>query len=261
MSKIKSVIFFLFLFAVSTYGQENQNQSNQITVLGSVELKEVADQAYFTFSVKGVGPSFRRAVEDANIKVKAITNRLHRLGVAADKLSTSKFYSGENWGNKAILSHKRDYRADLITEVTVDSLKIMDSILYTISEGELENISSISFSLKDELGLRRKARIAAAHKAREKAEDIAAALGVTLGRVINIEETQPTKVGPKVPQDSRLSFYAMSKIYSSSYNPFNPPSAPEITKEQGVYESQGSGVFAQTISITSQVQVSFEIKF
>jgi uncharacterized protein YggE len=259
MSRIKSVIFFLFLFTASTYSQEIQNQSNQITVLGSVELKEAADQASFTFSVKGVGPSLRRAVEDANIKVKTITNRLRRLGVVTDKISTSQFYSGENLDDKSFWTSKRDYRAVLVAQVTVDSLKIMDSILYTISEGELEGISNISFSLKDELGYRRKARIAATLKAKEKAEDITAALGVTLGRVLNIEEKQPTLVVSKVPQDSRLGFYPMSK-YPYSNNPFNPPSSPEFTQKQEVYESQGSGVFAQTISITSQVQVTFEIK-
>ncbi len=153
MNRNRSIIFILFLFVASIHGQENQNQSNQITVLGSVELKEVADQASFTFSVKGVGHSLRQAVEDANIKVKTITNRLRRLGVVTDKISTSQFYSGENLGDKAFWTSKRDYKAVLVTQVTVDSLKIMDSILYTISEGELEGISNISFSLKDELWL------------------------------------------------------------------------------------------------------------
>jgi uncharacterized protein YggE len=243
---------------VPSQGQEIQNKNNQITVLGSVELKEVADQASFTFSVKGVGSTLRLAVGDANIKVKAITDKLLKIHIPANKIATSQFYSGENYGDQSFWSSKRDYRAVLVTLVTIDSLRMMDSILYTVSEGEIENISDITFALKDELGLRRKARTAAALKAKEKAEDIANALRVTLGQVVFVEETEPTRVGQRQNQVLMRGAYAMAE--RNYPNPYNPPSYSFVPEQPEVDESRGSGFFAQTISVTSQVRATFEIK-
>lgn len=252
-----SVSLFLFIFVVvASHSQEIQSKNNQITVLGSVELKEVADQASFSFSVKGVGSSLRFAVEDA--KVKAITDKLLQLHVPSNKIATSQFYSGENYGDKSFWSSKRDYRAVLVTLVTIDSLRMMDPVLYTISEGELENVSDITFGLKDELSVRRKARVADALKAKEKAEDIANGLGLTLGQVMSVEETEPTKVGQKQNQAFIRGVYLLAE--RNYPNPFNPSSIPLIPEQPVVDESRGSGFFAQTISITSQVRVSFEIK-
>lgn len=248
----------LSLVAAASHSQEIQSKNNQITVLGSVELKEVADQASFTFSVKGVGPSLRSAVRDANVKVKAITDKLLHLGVPSNKIATSQFFSGENYGDKSFWSSKRDYRAILVTLVTTDSIAMMDSLLYTTSEGDIETVSDVTFGLKDELGLRRKARVAAALKAREKAEDIAKAFGVALGQVLTVEETEPTKVGQMEKQAFlRGNYMAMERNYAS---PFNPPSVSFAPEQPAVDESRGSGLFAQTISITSQVRATFELK-
>lgn len=253
-----SILLFMSL-ALSSYAQESQLKENQISVLGAVELKEVADQASFTFSVKGVGETLRLAVEDANAKVKAVTDKLLKLGVPSSKIATSQFYSGENYGDKSFWSSKRDYQAVLTTLVTVDSIGLVESVLFALSEGEISNVSNVSFGLKDELGMRRKARIAATLKAKEKAQDITGALGVTLGRVLSIEETKPTRViQPQAQQVRRFGYVPIDYNVSS---PFNPSSVVTLSGElPQVDESSGSGIFAQTISVTSEVTVIFEIK-
>jgi uncharacterized protein YggE len=229
--------------------QDHQSTANQITVLGSVELKEIADQASFTFSTKGVGPSLRLAVEDASTKMKAVTDRLLQLGIPSRNISTSRFYSGENYGDKAFLSSSRDFQATLSALVKVDSLPLLESVLYAISESDVQNLSSIGFSLNDESGARRRARIGAALKAKEKAGDIAKALGVVPGRLLSIEETDPTRV--------------FSQQVAQNYpNPFNPSTNQMQFLRGGVTvdESAGSAFFAQTVTVTSQVRAIFEIE-
>ena len=215
-----------------------------------MELKEVADQASFTFAVKGVGPILRLAVEDANKRVTAIVERLRGLGIPVQDISTSRFYSGENIVNKAFLSSSRDYQATLTTLVKVDSLALLDSVLYAVTESEIKNMSSISFSLKNELDIRRQARIEAAKKAQEKAEDITKALGVVLEKAVSIEETAPTRV------------YSQQVSQSVYLNPFNPSTNQMVPAERipAMDETIGSGLFAQTIFVTSEVRVVFEIK-
>jgi len=241
----------LILVYGTLFAQEKEQKTNYISVQGSVELKEIANQATLNFSVKGVGASLRQAVENADKNTKIVTNKLIALGIKEKNIATSSFFSGENYGDKQFLSSNRDYQASITTIIKVDSLKLLQPVIFAISESDVQNMSQITFSLKDEVGFKRKARIEAVLKAREKAEDMTKALDVTLGKVISIDEIQPSQ---------NISMNASSpagrtKIYGVS--PFNAVVGYQVG---AVDESIGTGFFAQTISITSQVFVVFEIK-
>jgi uncharacterized protein YggE len=225
------------------YSQLLEQKTNYISVQGSVELKEIADQASLSFNVRGVGASLRQAVENADKTTKTITDKLIALGVKDKDISTSSFFSGENRGDKAFLSSSRDYQANISTMIKVDSLKLLQPVLFAISESNVQNISQITFSLKDEVSFRKRARVEAALKAREKAEDIGKALNVIVGKAITIDEFPPSQTN------------AMVRGINASYNTISVSGL-----QMGVDESIGSGFFAQTISVTSQVYVTFELK-
>lgn len=192
---MKKLIIFMVLLGINgfVFAQQLEVKQNQITVLGSVVLNEIADQASLSFRVKGVGENLRQAVENAMTKTKDLTDKLLGLGIKKNNISTSDFTSGENYGDKAFLSSSRDYQAVIVTMIKTDSLPLIQPVLFILSESKVESISSILFSRKDELDLRRRARIEAGLKAKEKAVDIAKALGVKVGKVMLIEEVQPTQ--------------------------------------------------------------------
>jgi uncharacterized protein YggE len=250
MKKIKLTFLIIFSLSISCFAQNSELY--QITVLGSVELKEIADEASFYFTVKGVGENLRQAVEDAENKTKIISEKLFKLGIKTNNLSTSNFLSGENYGDKAFLSSSRDYRATIVTKINIDSLQLLQPLLFTVSESDVEKLSNITFSYKDELGLRRRARIEAGLKAKEKAQDIAQALGIIVGRVLLIEEVRPTQSSSNNEQES---FHFRSQFP----NPFNPVTNFRSGRLE-VDETIGSGFFAQTVSVTSQVKVTFAIE-
>lgn len=242
------ILFFAFLYH-STFAQNIEAKSNQISVFGTVELKATADLASFYLSVKGVGATLRQAVESADKKTKNITDKLAALGIRHQNISTSQFYSGENSGDRAFLSSSRDFKATITTLVKIDSLDLLQPALFLVSEEQAESLSDISFSLKNEFELRRRARVEAAIKAKEKAEDLAKSLGVILGKPISVEEI------PTQSPFSNSSFLFRGGRVSPT--PFNS----STTQEAGtVDDSKGSGFFAQLMSVTSQVRVVFEIK-
>jgi len=238
--KTISILIGIFL-SQSLVAQVSETKLNQFSVVGSVELKEKADQASVSFSIKGVGPTLRQAVESANKKTKDLTDKLRASGIGDGSISTSQFYSSENFGDKAFLSSSRDYQATITTLVKIDSLKLLQPTIFTISEAEVDNLSRISFSLKDDVGFRRRARTEAALKAKEKADDIAKALGVNIGRVIAVEEIL-----------SRPAEYPMP--FNSVYLRGGRAS------EAAIQMADESGFFAQTISVTSEIRVTFDIK-
>jgi len=227
-----------------------------ITVNGSVELKAIADQAALSFSVKGVGSSLRAAVQQATDKMEMITKLLRSQGIGAKQISTSQFYTGENYGDKSLFSSRRDYRAVIAAQVRVDSLQILQPVLYALADAEIESISSISFSLRDELGLKRRARTAAAAKAREKAQDIATALGASVGNVIAVEEIQLSG-GGRAPEANV--YRSAARFSATAPSPFNPVIVPGVDGPD-VDESSGAEFFAQTVTAQSQVRVTFELR-
>lgn len=240
------VLVLLTFLCLPLCAQDREIKQKQITVTGSVELKETADQASLVFSIKGVGSTLRQAVEDANSKVKAVTDKLIGIGVKEKNISTSEFYSGENSGDKAFLSSSRDYKATISTQVKVDSLKLLAPVIFSISESQVQNLSDIYFGLKDDLAFKKKVRIAAAEKAREKAQDLLTAVGATLGNVLSVDELSGLI----------SSFTTLPARGVQGYpNRFN-----SSTTGTPLDESMGSGFFAKTISISSQVRVTFEIK-
>jgi uncharacterized protein YggE len=256
MVKIKLAIILILFILQTNFSQQNSIPLKQITVQGSVEINQKADQASFSFSIKGTGETLRQAVENAENKTKLLIDKLIQLGIKKNNISTSSFFSGENYGDKAFLSSSRDFKAIIETIIKIDSLELIKSTLFTISDAEVENISKISFSIKDELGLRRRARIEAGLKAKEKAEDLASSLGVVIGDVIYIEEIGSTQTYQNSGQDI---FIRGSGNYPNPFNPsFNTLNMQN--KISIIDETKGSGFFAQTVNATSQVKVTFAIK-
>jgi uncharacterized protein len=241
-----NVVVMLALLGEIALSQTGAPPINQIVVTGSAEFKMKADQATFSFSVKGVGSSLRQAVQDADTKTRMITEKLAGIGIGPEGISTSQFYSGENTGDRAFLSSSRDYKANISTLVKLDSLELLRPALFIVSENDVQTLSEITFALRNESDLRHKARIKAAEKAREKAEELAKTLGVNLGSAISIEE----EVNP-----SATAYLRGGRNYP---NPFN--STVNLSEGIVMDTSEGSGFFAQTISVSSQVHVVFQIK-
>lgn len=249
--KLKLVLIAVIFLCVSGFADAQIADANkkQISVLGSVELKEVADEATFYFTIKGVGESLKKSVEEAEKKTKDVTDKLLNIGVKKSDIATSDFMSGENSDDKAFLSSSRDYKATIVTKIKTDNMSLLKPLLFTISESAVENISDISFSYKEEVGLRRRARIEAAQKAKEKADDLAAPLGIKVGKVIMVDELQTTLYNSKQMQSMRMGIAAQFNAVGNGFS-----------NDGSMDESKGTGFFAQTISVTSQVRVVFEIE-
>lgn len=157
-----------------------------ITVTGQAEMSVVADKATFSFSVLGLGSTLREAVDDAKTKTSTMVRALARVGIPQHALQTEDFVSGEN-ADKAFLSSSRDFRARLLTLVTVDSLALLERAILTLSDNKPEDISNVSFLRTDLHQRRRDAQVAAVNDAKNRASRIAEALGVVVKEPLIVE--------------------------------------------------------------------------
>lgn len=234
---MKRLFIILLAAAVlnSAFGQDKQ--TNQISVTGKAEILVRADRAVFSVNVTGFGSTLRGAVEQAKNKAVEISRKLLNLGLKESSLATSYFYSGENFGGKAFLSSAKDFKASITVNITIDTLQVLEEAILRLSESDIENISNITFNLKNFEEVKKKARLQAAEIAKEKASQLADRLNVKLGNLKNCEEADGS-----------------FPIYPSAPNPFNTSMAIQANDSFG-----RSGFYTQNVSITGSIRLIYEI--
>ena len=244
--KARVLLFAMVLIFISALDYQAQElDGNRLTVYGKVRVFAKADRATVTFNIKGVGRSLQLAFNDANKQINAIAERLHAIGLSEGNLSTSFFRSSENFGDKAFLSSKRDYRAIMTACITTDSLELLESIVVILSESEVRRIANITFELINYSEVRKDAMARAIDKAKEKAELISRQLGIRSGNIIEIEELKSTE-----PQNPWI--YPLI--------PSGPFNAPLVLSSSSRSENpDNSGIFAQEIRFDSEVRLVYEI--
>jgi Uncharacterized conserved protein len=238
MRKPFFLIMFIFLFLQGkSFCQESQS-SNQLIVTGKAEVLVSADQAAFSFSVTEFGPSLRAAVEKAKNKNKDISKKLLGIGLRERDLSTSYFYSSENFDSKGFLSSSKDFKATITVNVTIDSLQLLEEAILCLSESNVENITSITFMLRNFREAKEKARFQAIENAKTKAAQIAERIGRKLGSIKQCEEIDESVVP-----------------YYMAQNPFNT-----ITSAMQRESGSSSGFFSKTITITGAFKMIYELE-
>jgi len=210
-----------------------------MTVRGKARVYAPANRAKVSFSIEGVGKSLEAAFDDARLKMDSIASDLYAIGLS-DRDIESSFYSGENFGNKAFWSSKRDYKATLSVCVTVDSLALLEPSLIALSHGDIEGIRNISYEILDFETLRKDALREAVRMAKEKADLVCEGLGITCDGVIEFEEYRTEAKGPRTKP--------------AYLNPFNA-----VLVEEGPDNEGGSGKFGHEFSVDAEVRVLFSI--
>jgi len=219
---------------------------NHLTVYGKVKVFAKADRATITFNLKGTGSSLKSAFNDAKIQMNKISTALNNVGISEKDISTSFFQSSENYGDKAFLSSKKDYRAIMTVTITTDSLELLEPMVVILSENKVENISNISFDLIDFFNLKKKGLEKAISKAKEKADLICKEFGIKYSKILSIEEIKSPE--PENP---------FKNYQEYPYLPFN---APLLMSERSLYKGKEfSSIYSQEISFYSEVKVMFEI--
>ncbi len=118
--------------------------------------------------------------------------------------------------------------------VKIRNLDSIDAILAGVSEIAGVQIQSTSYDIDDKTSLYREARDLAIAKAKQKAEDMAKASGISLGKVISISESQ-----------------GYTPMYANQYS----------RSEVATADSAGGGaVSVGQLEISTNVSISYEIR-
>jgi hypothetical protein len=181
-----------------------------LSLTGEGTASAAPDQATVTSGVTSEGKTAREAV-DANSKaMAALLDAFKKAGIQASDLQTSGFsvqprYAQPKEGSSEA-PHIDGYEVRNQVTARIRDLTKLGAVLDTAVSTGSNQIDGISFGVTDEAPVLDKAREAAVADAKRKAELIAKAAGVKLGRILAIAEPG-TDTGPR----PMMAAYAMDK--------------------------------------------------
>lgn len=162
-----------------------------ITVTGTGTVSVDPDIATVSLGVEATAPTGAAAMEQVNASAAALTDALVASGIAEEDIQTS----GLNlWSQTDEDNDVTGYYASLNLNVTVRDIEQVGPTIDAAqaSAGDGFTIGGVSFSFDDPESVLEQARIDAIASARIKAEQYAAAAGLTLGPVVSITEQGAT---------------------------------------------------------------------
>ncbi len=177
-----------------------------IRVSGVGKVTADPDIAHVQLGVDTFDEEVGPALAENNTKASRIIEAVKAAGVADEDIGTTGFN----------VSAQRDYRqegpdnivgfqvSNTVT-VTMRDIDAVGDVLQAALDAGANNVHNFSMSVDDADELRQEARVKAIEDARERAEVMAEAAGVTLGAATSISESS---VGVPSPTTVRLDFAA-----------------------------------------------------
>lgn len=167
-----------------------QQSTDRIFVSGRGTARSTPDIARVQLGVQTFDVNLDAAVAANNARSEAIHNALTQEGVAAADLQTSSFN----------VSVQRDYEREEPDQIvgfwvnntvalTLRDLDRVGQVLQSALSAGANTVSNLLFAMDDSEPLLRQARTRAVEDARRRAQDLAQAAGIELGKVLSIQET------------------------------------------------------------------------
>ncbi|CAJ1854370.1 SIMPL domain-containing protein [Aeromonas veronii] len=163
-------------------------QAPHLVVSGYAEQKTEPDMLTLNVAVSALDKQGLKAKQQVDTKVAAFFSQLEGLGIkrsdveAGNLMVSPEYQYGEN--KKAVLL---GYRAQRQLAVKLYQLDKLSPLMDTALKAGLESVSQIEYGLKSPQVIKEQARLNAVEDAKTKAESLAKAFGMKLGKVYSVE--------------------------------------------------------------------------
>lgn len=191
-----------------------------INVSGTGESFGAPDIAYVYLGVNTANANVTTAINQANEALAAIVAAMSDQGIAPEDIQTASYsvYPEDRYDPQTGQpTGERIYRVQQTVTVTVRDISKTGAVIDAGVAAGANVVNGVSFGIADTSALEAEARTKAVADARARAEQLAAAFGVTLGEPIVISEGY---VNPPIAMggDARVEMFAAS-VTGSQVNP------------------------------------------
>jgi hypothetical protein len=217
----------------------NAKPANTIAVSGEGKVEATPDLATVDVGVLSQGTTAAEVTTQNNTKVDQLIAFLKQQGVAAADISTSNFslspQQDYSKGTPVITGYQGQQSLTVKVHGVDKSQSVLNSILGGAANNGANEIDNVSLSVENPDALQQQAQTIAIANAKTKAQALAQAAGLSLGKVVNVSE-QNTEVPGPVP-------FALNSLAMSAGS---APVAPSI--------QTGSQEIDETMTVTFEVK-------
>jgi len=173
---------------------QSTTDSSGITVSGTGVVRVKPNIATTNVGIETTAATLADATSQSNTKMTAIIDKIKSMGVADKDIQTSSFNISPimNQPKQGESPKITGYRVNNQVNVTIRKIDDVGKILDAVVAAGANNIFGISFSVDDPTPYQQQARAAAVKDAMDKAGQLAKAAGITVGKVISINESGVT---------------------------------------------------------------------
>jgi hypothetical protein len=168
-----------------------------ITTTGEAVIRRAPDRSFVTAAVETRARDPRDAQRQNAATMTAVQQRLEAAGVAGDAVRTLGYSIQQevDWVNgRRVL---REYLARNAIEVRLDAIERTGEILDTVVQAGATAVTDVRFDLVDRAGAEREALRLAVIDARARADAAAAGAGLTVDRVLRIDDSRQSFQPPR----------------------------------------------------------------
>jgi hypothetical protein len=200
------------IFAPSgNVGAERTSFDRVISTSGTAAIRVAPDVVAWHLTLADRDPELRAALDANDARLRSVLEAIDGLEVAPEDVQTSQlsfhraFKTDEKGASTNEFSHYAVHRSVVMRQR--DILRFDEFLRALVARTDFE--ASYSLETSKSIELREEARLAALRVARDKAEAMAAELGVKVGRVLRIDEYSAGGSGFRIaPQSFNPGFYS-----------------------------------------------------
>lgn len=161
-----------------------------VSAQGSVSV--APDIAKISLGIEESGTSLKTVQDSVNKKSQSLVAQIRELGIDEKDIKTSSYsvYPENNYDTDP--PRISGYRVSTNYLVTVRDFDKVNDLLTLATQNGANMVGGVSFEVSDEIKEEKlnEARKEASDKAKAKAEGLAKSAGISLGKVINVSESQ-----------------------------------------------------------------------
>jgi uncharacterized protein YggE len=185
------------LLLVATAATAGELESRHVTAYGTATIQVTPDQMKWRLLVRNMDlGSARQAAEDHAKRVGAVIEFLKDNRIEEKTIQTSGMRLGETWKHEYGERVLEGYTASTDVTFVLNDFDRYTDLWLGLAELPAVSVQGIELDHSDRISFQNEARVDAVLAAREKAEAMAAALGVHIGKPLAVEEEPSLDVRP-----------------------------------------------------------------
>jgi hypothetical protein len=195
---IAAFSIFVLLFLFFKFGPKiplsiiSQQKGEPLVVVGEGKVFVTPDIAKVTFGIQENGTSLKGVQDSVNKKSKTLTDSLKKLAIAEKDIKTTSYNVYPQYDYTTPTQKITGYQVSTSYEVTIKDFDKVNDVLVAATAAGANTVGVIAFEVNDDTKANKlqEAREEGVRVAKEKAQGLAKAAGISLGKIINISESQ-----------------------------------------------------------------------